>query len=154
MPLVCRIIPNRSESRPFTAADAARIICYALEGGATLGEIVERARIRCPEEAKDRPDQSQESVLEMALTNIAANNVALLDSYRLFLIINGILAALILVTRFVPSPLRLVQIIAVPARQQVGVLLQRNIVQRAANDELYNLVNAVLQASRALRRAS
>lgn len=89
-----------------------------------------------------------------ALQVLAGNNVELADSFRLFLILNSLLGALLLISRFVPAPLRVVQVAAAPARQQIAIMMQRNISQRAANDELFTLIQQVLSTSRALRRAA
>ena len=46
MPIVCINRPNRSHERPFTESDASRIICYAIDNGATIRGIIEGANRR------------------------------------------------------------------------------------------------------------
>ena len=47
MPFKCYYKPERTKPRKFTASDAARIICYAKQSGATDAEITKKALDKC-----------------------------------------------------------------------------------------------------------
>lgn len=151
----CYVKPNRTEERRFTAQDAARIMCYAFKGGASEQEIVRRFRIHCRGEARGR-DRAQmaEEAIALAMENIQANSLQLLEEWRAFLIVNGILIALIGLLGLIQlaGPLR---VIALPLRAgarvaqvQVAQLITMNITRRAANDAVFE------QLRQALRQAA
>lgn len=150
----CRWKPLRSKPRVWGEVDAARICCAALAGGdTTMANITARVQKTCPEQVKDERKTAQESAIAVAAEAVLLeNNVLLLDSYRMFLIINGILIGAAALLRAVPNPLvRAVSVGAAVARSQVAVILQRTIVQRAANDEM---VRRIQEIERALGRAA
>ena len=149
----CYQKPNRTEERKFTAQDAARIMCYAFKGGASEADMVRRFRFHCKGETKERANQAEEAIA-LAMENVQENSAQLLDEWRAFLIVNGILLGLIGLLGLIQfaGPLR---VIALPLRAaarvsqvQVAQLITRNIVQRAANDAVFNkLVIALRQAA-------
>jgi len=146
----CYRKPNRDEPRHFTAQDAARVMCYAFKRGASEAEIIRRFRIHCRGETRERANVAEEAIA-LAMESTAANTAQLLDEWRAFLIVNGILLGLIglLGVIQVAGPLRL---IALPLRAgarvaqvQVAQLIQRNIIQRAANDAVFNKLQVALR---------
>lgn len=151
---LCRWRPRRTTKRVYNTAAAARIACIAVKHGASLDVIHARAKRLCPETKPPREDLANEAAIELAMENLLTNNIELSEAFRLFLIINGILVAVSLVTRFIPGPLRLVQPAAAAARVNVASLMTRINVQRAANDALYQRFQAILEAQRVLRAAA
>lgn len=148
----CHWDPQRSEPRKFTARDAARIFCYAIRDGATRAQIDAMTFEICPGQ-DDRPRGNAAEIAAIAMRALAQSNETLLDSYRAFLVINGLLAALALIlglARFL-GPLRLVAVpsrAAVTAAQtQIGTLMRINIVARAANDEAINALATLRSAA-------
>jgi len=146
----CYRKPNRTTERTFTAQDAARIMCYAFKEGATESEMVQRFRIHCRGEARGRPNAAAEAIA-VAMQQLSSNNELLLDEWRAFLVVNGILLGLIALLgiirlagplRLVASPLRLA---ARVSQTQVANLITRNIMQRSANDAVFNQLREVLR---------
>lgn len=149
----CYVKPNREEERKFTGQDAARIMCYAFKNGASEAEMLRRFRITCKGETKERANQAEEAIA-LAMENVQANSAQLLEEWRAFLIVNGILLGLIGLLGLIQfaGPLR---VIALPLRAaarvsqvQVAQLITRNVIQRAANDAVF------VKLSIALRRAA
>jgi len=139
---LCRWVPRRDPKRVYTAKDAARITCYATRAGAKKAEIDRLYRIHCQGKQEERKTAA-EAVMEIALSNLADNNESLLEAYRLFLIVNAILLALVLAGRVVPI-LRPIQIAASAARVSVASVIRVNIRQRAANDALFKQIERTL----------
>lgn len=79
----CRIVCDyHHERRPFTAADAARVICYAREGGAEFSEILARAELRCgplPDECAEEREELERFIklVELLLEAVALGIPAL-----------------------------------------------------------------------------
>lgn len=146
----CYRKPNRTEERHFSAQDAARIMCYAFKRGASEADMVRRFRIHCKGETKERANQAEEAIA-LAMENVQANSLQLLEEWRAFLIVNGILLGLIGLLGLIQlgGPLR---VIALPLRAgarvaqvQVAQLIQRNIIQRAANDAVFQKLQIALR---------
>lgn len=134
----CRWVPNRSPERKYTGRDAARVMCYALREGFRRADILKQSETICPDEHRKAKQES--SAIAEAIAALTSSNFELGAEYQYFLIINGLLTALVAIltfSRFL-GPLR---IIGLPARvgintviSQVATQLTRNIVARAAND--------------------
>jgi hypothetical protein len=149
----CYVKPNRTEERRFTGQDAARIMCYAFKNGASEAEMLRRFRVTCKGETKERANQAEEAIA-LAMENVQLNTAQLLDEWKAFLIVNGILLGLIALLGVIQlaGPLRLV---ALPLRAgarvaqvQVAQMITRNIIQRAANDAVFDkLAIALKQAA-------
>ena len=148
----CYVKPNRTEDRKFTAQDAARIMCYAFKGGASEADMVRRFRITCKGETQQKDKaQAAEEAIALAMENIQANSAQLLEEWRAFLIVNGILLGLIGLLGLIQlaGPLR---VIALPLRAgarvaqvQVAQLITMNITRRAANDAVFEQLRQVLR---------
>ena len=146
---LCGRFPARKAPRSFTEADAARIICNVVGSGAsTLTRIVARAKKQCPDTGEDS-QPTADAAANIAEAALLESNLLLEDSYRFFLVINGILLVLSFATVFLPGPLRLLRPAARAAAGTVGVLITRNIQQRAANDAAYQILRALATIRRA-----
>lgn len=147
----CRWVPRRTASRAFTVTDAARIACDVVRnGGGTLDTIMLRARERCPpRRGGDFIDEMQNAAaISIAIGYLQENNVLLEDTWRAFLIINGILIGIAALSRILPGPLRVVALPAAAARIQVAALITRNVTQRAANDQFIQDLRVLEQLMR------
>lgn len=138
----CHWRPRRRVPRTFGPRDAGRIICLVQRQGFSRAQIEKEANLICPER-EPKSQAAEEFAVNVAFGIIDANNAALLDHYRLFLIINGILAALIIALGIIQllGPLRLIGLptraAARLAQIEVAKQITINIRQRAANDESY-----------------
>jgi len=154
----CYVKPNRTERREFTSQDAARISCLVIKAGkGTAAEIRRRMQVICPDEAREkRGDFANvaEEAIALAIENSNLMSNTLLDEYRAFLIVNGLLLGIVALLGVIQlaGPLR---VVALPLRTgarvaqvQVAQLIQRNIVARAANDANFQrLTSALRQAA-------
>jgi hypothetical protein len=151
--LRCYVKPNRTVPRAFSAQDAARVCCYAVKAGASKAEIDRRFAIVCGDEGRGRPDTAAEAIA-VAIEQLQATNLILLDEWRAFLVVNGILIGIIglLTVLRVVGPLRLVatplRLGARVAQTQVAQLITINIRGRAANEAV------MFQLRETLRRAA
>jgi hypothetical protein len=145
--------PDRTNVRRFTAQDAARVCCYAVKAGASKAEIDRRFDVVCGDEGRGRPDSAAEAIA-VAIAQLEATNLILLDEWRAFLVVNGILLGLIalLTVLRVVGPLRLVagplRVAARVSQTQVAQLITINIRGRAANEAV------MFQLRETLRRAA
>jgi hypothetical protein len=146
----CYQKPNRTTERKFKAQDAARIMCYAFKGGASEADMVRRFRFTCKGEAKGQ-QEGLESAVAAAMEGIELNTLQLFNEWRYFLIINGILLAIIAFLSFAQNlgPLRLVaaplRVAARVSQVNLGQLITFNITRRAANDVLFEQLKTALR---------
>jgi hypothetical protein len=146
----CYRRPNRTEERHFSANDAARIMCYAVRGGSSEAEIVARFRRVCDDEGRSRPDRVAEAAA-VAVQALELTNATLLDEWRAFLVVNGVLLGVIALLGVIQiaGPLRLVaqplRLGARVAQTQVAQLITLNITRRAANDAAMEVVREALR---------
>jgi len=101
MVLVCYDRPNRTKPRRYSGRDAGRIICYAMENGASLKEINQAARDRgCGDVFDDECAKVKVRVremLELALAVLAAILLSLTAAGRIVRI------ALPFLSRYLPA---------------------------------------------------
>ena len=147
----CYRKPNRTVVREFNAQDAARVMCYAVRGGASQADILRRFRTICGDQGREDRPQVAEEAIALAMEALQANNQVLLDEWRAFLVVNGILLGLIALLGVIrlAGPLR---IIATPLRTaarlsqvQVAHLITVNITRRAANDAVFEVLRQSLR---------
>ena len=145
----CYYRPNRKDARTFKAQDVARIYCRALSQGVKPEEIDQRIEKTCPD-TRRRPDNAAAEALAMAVA-VSQGNIAELNSaYNLFLLLNGILLALLALPLIVRRSPGLFVIFRGISRVQSSVAAQVTVLGRqiAANEALYS------KAIIALRRAA
>jgi len=143
----CRWRPNRSKERRYTEQDAARIMCRVVRSGGTKAEIERRYAVVCRGQ-EDRRTPAEEAIA-LAQAAILGNNAALTDAFTIFVVINGILGVIALLTRFVPSPpLKAVALGIGLVRTNITTVMTTINRQKAANDALYqNLSNVLRRAA-------
>lgn len=153
MPLICRIRPNRSEPRTFSAQDVARITCRAIQQGVERAEIDRRMSLICPDDAR-RPERDLAALAAQAAAVAQGNIDELNGIYNQFLLINGLLLGLFaLITALSPLGRVIRPVLTAVSRTEVARTALLGFATRiqgrvAANESLYQ--NAVI----ALRRAA
>lgn len=152
----CHWKPRRKKPRTIGVKEAARICCAAVRNGAEMREIDERVAADCPTEAKARDQEADASVAQIAVemeSMIGMMDGVLGEAYQEFLIINGIIGAIVIaLALFGRFPgLRIVSRRAIALQAPIGVVMSRIIGARAAANDAKFLAQ-VLRA-RALRAA-
>lgn len=152
----CHWRPRRKRPRTFGVKEAARVCCAAIKNGASMREIDERVEADCPFE---KPKSSQEAAASEAQIAIELDQMVgtmdgvLGEAYQEFLVINGIIGAIVLaLALFGRFPgLRIVSRRALALQAPIGVLMSRIVGARVAANDAKFLI-AVLRA-RSLRAA-
>lgn len=155
MPLKCFLKPNRTNVRKFRARDAARVMCYAIEQGATRAQIVKLSEEMCPARGgRMNAEAAAVAVSQAALDEVQNDLLESIAEVRRMqnqmLLITGILVGLITTLTaigFIVRPLRLVasglgRLQSVAA--QVTVSLGRT---AAANDKAYTVIAQLRRAA-------
>lgn len=155
MPVKCFVKPNRTRTRNFSARDAARVMCYAIEQGATRQQIVNLSIEICPVRGgRISADAVAVAVSQAQIDEVQNDLQESIEEIRTMqnqmLLISGILVGLIATLTaigFIVRPLRLVatglgRLQSVAA--QVTVSLGRT---AAANDKAYNVIAALRRAA-------
>jgi len=142
-------VPRRAVPRTFKANDVARIWCTALSQGVKEAEIEGAIKLKCDPDRDNRRIRDT-AVLELAVSVSQANLVELNSMYNQFLLINGIMLALLALPSLIRRTPGLILVFARVARAQSSVAAQVTVIGRtiAANESLYTA------ASVALRRAA
>lgn len=160
----CRWRPNRKRARQFTVADASRVCCNVVQGNrGTFAAIESHFRRTCGKAPARRTQNAAEQALELAATTTANNSAVLNEAYNLFILVNQLVDAALLVISLLPVG-RVFRALAVVTRRITGVraggqnlvaqTLDRIIVQQAANDRAFVQFQIAANEARFLRRAS
>lgn len=141
MALVCRYRPNRSTPRRFGASDAARVICAAIENGATQAEIEQQAAERgCWQDTDpEKCEKAKAEAVAVATSLIEGNNTTLAVADTVLAALGYAGRAMLLLTRSIPI-LRPASIPLGLAVAKVGEVRSAVASRRAANDALFRQV--------------
>jgi len=84
--LKCYVVPNRSKPRTFTAISAARVVCAAIENGASWDDIQDEVEKRCVDDS-ERQKRCDCNRIRNILTNLITAAIAIVAALALLRVI-------------------------------------------------------------------
>lgn len=153
--LVCRFRSKRTPK--WSEQDAARVCCAAIAQGGTMKEIIARTEATCPaaEENKASEQQADLAIAEQAevVVGLIGDMDAVLGAaYQEFLVINGLIGALVIALSVLGRfpGLRIVSRRALALLSPIAAVQSRIIgVRSSANDAVFRLRSIQFAARRA-----
>lgn len=141
MGLVCRPRPNRTTPRVFRASDAARVVCAAIENGATQDQIEEELEARGCWTVSGDPEceRKRREAKAIASELIDANNTTLAVADAFLRALEIVIRVALFGLRVIPQG-RPVALALTPMVTQVASVRSNIAVRRAANDALFQRV--------------